>query len=169
MITNYVWFLLWFQFACDSHPPPKKKSETKYVGVAEYLVCAHGCPHNINPVISVGFNLDILAEKDNHLAVLFDLYPSLSNLQSANHAAALLIPKQLLNPLKCLLTCAIHPAQWGIWPCIFSNAHDATVASNAPSKTMTECSDNRISRVDNDEYLWCQEQFELHLALMEVI
>lgn len=68
------------------------------------------CSHNINMVISFSFNLDILTEKDKHLAVLFDLHPSLSNLQSARHTAALLIPKQLLNSLKCLLTWAIvHP------------------------------------------------------------
>lgn len=101
-------------------------------------------PCNTNPTISFSFNLHNLARKDNNLAVLFDLYPPLSNLQSAHHAAALLIPKQLLNYLKCLHTKEIHPVQWGMQPCIFSNAHDAIVAPNVPSKT--ECSDNYVPR-----------------------
>lgn len=120
--------------------------ESKYVGVIEYFRCGRGCSCNINLVISLGFNLDILAEKDNHSVVLFDLHPSLSNLQSAHLAAALLIPKQLLKSLKCLLTRAIYPAQWGILPCIFSNVHDVIV-SNVPSKTMTEWSDDSITTI----------------------
>lgn len=89
------------------------KSETKYVGAIEYFDCGQGCSCNINLAISFGFIPDIFAEQDSHSAVLFDLYPSLSNLLSAHHAAALLITKQLLNSLKCLLTRAIQ-LQWGI-------------------------------------------------------
>lgn len=100
------------------------------------------------------FNRDILAENANRLAVLFDLHPSLSNLQSAHHAVALLIPKQLLKSLKCFSHSSDPSCSMGDVALHFQLIHMVPLWHLMSLPRRSECSDNCTPRTMIITVLW---------------